>query len=126
MQTRKTLAEVLKESEAKRIQTKRKEEETVIHNATIDPLFIKDNGNFKNLKTNIALSIWYGEECFFKPLMEGGFLVTTPTSESTLTHEEWSALLKKITVWVYNNNIYCTCKEMKDKLLANGFVSYSV
>ena len=57
--TRKTLAEVLKESEAKRIQTKRKEEETVIHNATIDPLFIKDNGNFKNLKTNIALSIWY-------------------------------------------------------------------
>ncbi len=57
--TKKTLAEVLKESEIKRIQTKRKEEETVIHNATIDPLFIKENGNFKNLKANIALSIWY-------------------------------------------------------------------
>ena len=64
-----------------------------------------------------------GEECFFKPLMEGGFLVTTPTSELTLTHEEWSALLKKITVWVWNGNIYCTCKEMKQKLLDNGFVT---
>ena len=125
MQTRKTLAEVLKESETKRIQTKKNEEETVIVNATIDPLFIKDNGNFKNLKTNIALSIWYGDECFFKPMKEGGFLVTTPTSESTLTHEEWSALLKKITVWLWNGNIYCTCKEMKQKLLDNGFVSYS-
>ena len=57
--TRKTLAELLKESEEKRIQTKRKEEETVIHNATIDPLFIKENGNFKNLKFNVAISIWY-------------------------------------------------------------------
>lgn len=58
-ETRKTLAEVLKEAEEKRIKSKSRGKETIIPNATIDPLFIKNNGQFKNLKTNIALSIWY-------------------------------------------------------------------
>ena len=64
-----------------------------------------------------------GDECSFKPLTDGGFLIYNPTGDFTLSAEEWSALLKKITVWVWNGNIYCTCKEMKDKLLANGFVT---
>ena len=58
-------------------------------------------------------------------MKEGGFLLHKPSGDLIFTQEEWADLCRKITVWLWNGNIYCTCKEMKQKLLDNGFVSYS-
>lgn len=61
------LADALKQTE----QTKH----YIIEKASIDPIFLKLNENFINLKFNVAISIWFEEECSFQPLREGGFLL---------------------------------------------------
>ena len=67
------LADALKQTE----QTKH----YIIENASIDPIFLKLNENFINLKFNVAISIWFEEECSFKPLREGGFLLHKPSGD---------------------------------------------
>ena len=116
MKEKKTLAELLKHSEERK--------HFVIKDAVIDPIFLKDNENFRNLKFNVAISIWFEEECSFKPLEEGGFLLQKPSGNLIFTKEEWSRICKKITVWIWGDDIYCTSEEMRDKLVNLGFITY--
>lgn len=111
------LADALKQSEQKK--------HYIIENASIDPLFLKQNGDFINLKFNIAISIWFEEECSFKPMKEGGFLLQRPSGDLIFNREEWSNLCRKTTVWLHGENIYCVTKEMKQKLIDNGFITYN-
>ena len=63
-----SLNSILRQSEQKK--------HFVIEKASIDPIFLKDNENFRNLKFNVA--IWFEEECSFKPMKEGGFILHKP------------------------------------------------
>ena len=80
------LADALKQAEQKR--------HYIIENASIDPIFLKLNENFINLKFNVAISIWFEEECSFKPLKEGGFLLHKPSGDFIFNKEEWSDLCR--------------------------------
>lgn len=111
------LADALKQTE----QTKH----YIIENASIDPIFLKQNENFINLKFNVAISIWFEEECSFKPLREGGFLLHKPSGDFIFNKEEWSDLCRKTTVWIWGEDIYCGSEEMKQKLINYGFITYN-
>ena len=111
------LADALKKAEQKK--------HFVIENAYIDPIFLKQNENFINLKFNVAVSIWFEEECSFKPMKEGGFLLHKQSGDLIFTQEEWSDLCRKITVWICGGNIYCNSEEMKNKLINLGFITYN-
>ena len=85
------LAEILRQSEQKK--------HFVIEKASIDPIFLKQNENFINLKFNVAISIWF--------------------------EEEWSDLCRKANVWIWGEDIYCGSEEMKQKLINYGFIIYN-
>ena len=111
------LAEILRQSEQKK--------HFVIKKASIDPIFLKDNENFRNLKFNVAISIWFEEECSFQPLREGGFLLHKPSGDLIFNKEEWSDLCRKTIVWIWGEDIYCGSEEMKQKLIKHGFITYN-
>ena len=93
------LAEILRQSEQKK--------HFVIEKASIDPIFLKQNENFINLKFNVAISIWFEEECSFKPMKAGGFLLHKPSGDFIFNKEEWSDLCRKANVWIWGEDIYC-------------------
>lgn len=111
------LAEILRQSEQKK--------HFVIKKASIDPIFLKDNENFRNLKFNVAISIWFEEECYFQPLREGGFLLHKPSGDLIFNKEAWSDLCRKTIVWIWGEDIYCGSEEMKQKLINYGFIIYN-
>ena len=111
------LADALKQAEQKR--------HYIIENASIDPIFLKLNENFINLKFNVAISIWFEEECSFKPMKEGGFLLHKPSGDFIFNKEEWSDLCRKANVWIWGEDIYCGSEEMKQKLINYGFIIYN-
>ena len=81
--------------------------------------------NFTNLKFSVAISIWFEEECSFKPLKEGGFLLHKPSGDFIFNKEEWSDLCRKANVWIWGEDIYCGSEEMKQKLINYGFIIYN-
>ena len=79
------LADILRQSEQKK--------HFVIEKASIDPIFLKDNENFRNLKFNVAISIWFEEECSFKPMKEGGFILHKPSGDLIFTQHKKNGLI---------------------------------
>lgn len=56
----------------------------IIEKASIDKIFLKQSENFINLKQQVAISIWFEEECTFSVLKEGGFILHKPSGDLTL------------------------------------------